>query len=253
MQPSDENRGTSLPQCLSDHVSLLFCPTNVSQELPPAPPLRKSPKHRPMPLGLSPARQHLPPLDSNNLSAIEDYLFSSPPASANANVCLGIPSPMHGSERNLLNLVRSNPPLTPVPPLRTSPLPGESETTNIAQSSPGLPPASRRDRLMDDIFVEFLQTESSFLQEVNAIEVIIQEILAPLGIADDRWLHFVQDIKHLYRAFVQDLVEESMGGISPTVLKVLLKWVCTCPFDSHSSLKLLVLGMEYIFQHSGWI
>ena len=248
MQANDENRDTSLPRDLSDKVCSWSWPTNVSQDLPPPPPLRKSRKHRPTPLDLSPTRQHLSPLDSNNPNAIEDYLFSSSPISANTTVGLGMPSPVHYSQTDLLNILESNPPLTPVPPLRTSPPAIESEAPDAPQLSPGLPPASHCDRQVDDIFVELLQTENSFLEEVNTIEIIVREILAPLGVADDRWLHAVEDLKDLHGTFVQDLIGEKMSGITPTVLKVLLKWVCVYAFDSYFSRKPLVLLMDRIFR-----
>jgi len=208
----------------------------IAQDLP-TPSLRKSRKHRPAPLDLSPPhRQHLSPLDNPN--ALEEYLFSSSPATANSAVEMGLPSPAHYSQRDLLNILDSNPPLTPIPPLRTAPLrpdekpvglDGHGEAPGVAPLSPGLPPLHAEESMegpFDEIFLELLHTETSFLSEVETIEVIVREVLHPLGAVEPTWVEAVEDLKKLHTEFVKQLGASERAGITPDVLKSILKWVC---------------------------
>ena len=156
-----------------------FHPSKLtSKDLTAPPPLRKSRKHRPAPLDLSPSSNHLSPLDSNNPNALEDYLFSPSPMSSKSAVDMGMPSPAHYGQTDLLNILESNPPLTPVPPLQTATFRKDSGERDLdmslrvdtpegtAPSSPGLPPASHSTDVMegpiDEIFLELLHTEQSF-------------------------------------------------------------------------------------------
>jgi hypothetical protein len=233
----DENTDTSIPQCIPEKVSPLNVQSNC-QELPSPPTSRKSRKHRPTPLDLSPPqqRQHLSPLDSNNPNALDDYLFSNTPGTAQSNVGMGMPSPAHYSQTDLMNILDSNPPLTPVPPLRTAPLhPQDTEGLGVdvpdgAPLSPGLPPALHAeeglDGPFDEIFLELLHTETSFLSEVETIEVIVREVLQPLDVVDSAWLDTATKLKELHTGFVGQLGAGDRAGITPIVLKSILKWVC---------------------------
>jgi len=201
-------------------------PKLIFQDLPTPPPLRKSRKHRPTPLDLSPKRQHLSPLDSNNPNALEEYLFSSSPASANSAVGLGMPSPAHYSQMDLLNILETNPPLTPVAPLRTAPLAPEVE---LAPPSPGLPPALHAEETMDgpidDIFLELLHTESSFLSEIETIEEMVIDVLGPLKVVESSWTEGIKNLKTLHTVFAGELAVGDRAGITPVVLQNILKWV----------------------------
>jgi hypothetical protein len=232
----DENTDTSIPRCIPEKVCHLQIHL-TSKELPAPPPLRKSRKHRPAPLDLSPPQQrrHLSPLDSNNPNALDDYLFSNTPGTAKSSVGMGMPSPAHYSQTDLMNILDSNPPLTPVPPLRTAPLqPLELEGRGVevpdgAPFSPGLPPALHAEEELngpfDEIFLELLHTETSFLSEVETIEVIVREILKPLDVVDASWLDAVSKLKELHTEFVAQLGAGDRAGITPVVLKSILKWV----------------------------
>jgi len=213
-------------------IKYLLTPISIGlmmQDLPDPPPLRKSRKHRPAPLDLRTPnphpRQHLSPLDSNNPNAIEEYLFSPSPSHSN----LGMPSPAHYSQNDLLNILNSNPPLTPVEPLRTAPLKEEVTLGLGVQLSPGLPPASHsvwETGVVDEIFVELVNTEKSFLTEVETIEVIVREILVPLGVVEHEWTYVVTNLKILHSEFVGHLnAEGERTGITPEVLQDILKWV----------------------------
>jgi hypothetical protein len=249
-RPNDENSSSLLiPRCLSEKVPPKYTQINTKLTLvkelplpPPPPPLRKSRKHRPAPLDLSPQRQHLSPLDSNNPNAIEEYLFSPSPVTAVG--LLGMPSPVHYSQNDLLNILDSNPPLTPVPPLRTAPLPTVEDTlseTNVVTGlgvqvddapplSPGLPPASHTidpspTGPVDEIFVELVATEDSFVLELDTIERIVAELLVPMDIVSKEWLDVVRDLRALHVRFVRDLNSDEKTGITPSILNTILHWV----------------------------
>src|SRR5579859_7736143 len=235
----DENTDTSIPRCVPEkaphHQKYNIL---TLQDLPAPPPLRKSRKHRPAPLDLSPPsqRQHLSPLDNPN--ALEEYLFSSSPTSANSAVGMGMPSPAHYSQNDLLNILDSNPPLTPIPPLRTAPLPSDDKNVGlnlhvegpdvVVPSSPGLPPLHAEEAMegpFDEIFLELLHTETSFLSEVETIEIIVREVLNPLGVVEANWVDAVTQLKKLHTEFVGQLGAGDRAGITPGVLKSILIWV----------------------------
>jgi len=140
-----------------------------------------------------------------------------------------MPSPAHYSQNDLLNILNSNPPLTTVEPLRTAPLKEEVTHGLGVQLSPCLPPASHsvgETGLVDEIFVELVNTEESFLAEVETIELIVREILVPLGVVEHEWTDAVTNLKALHSEFVGHLnAEGEHTGITPEVLKDILKWV----------------------------
>ena len=243
-RPNDENSSLAISHCLSEKVPANIHPSLTTRKLihgvqelplppPPPPPLRKSRKHRPAPLDLSPQRQHLSPLDSNNPNAIEEYLFSPSPATALS--LLGMPSPAHYSQTDLLHILDSNPPLTPVPPLRTTA--SEDTVTGLGVQvddapplSPGLPPASHTvdpspAGPVDDIFVELVATEDSFVVELNTMERMVAELLVPMDIVSREWLDVVQDLTGLHVRFVRDLNSDGKTGITPSILNTILHWV----------------------------
>jgi hypothetical protein len=146
---------------------------------------------------------------------------------------MGMPSPAHYSQTDLMNILDSNPPLTPVPPLRTAPLVDNSlrpETPgDVAPLSPGLPPASHSEDTMegpiDEIFLELLHTEKSFLSELDTIDSIVRDILIPLGIVDNKYLASINSLKQLHADFVRSLAADDRAGITPLVLETIIKWV----------------------------
>jgi hypothetical protein len=132
-----------------------------------------------------------------------------------------------------MNILNSNPPLTPVPPLRTAPLietglrpetPGD-----VPPLSPGLPPASHSEDTMegpiDEIFLELLHTEKSILSELDIIHSIVRDVLIPLGIVDHKYLISINSLKQLHAEFVQSLAAGDRAGITPLVLETIIKWV----------------------------
>ena len=147
-----------------------------------------------------------------------------------------MPSPVHYSQKDLLNILNSNPPLTPVEPLRTAPLKmevrdTEGETLGLGvQLSPDLPPASHSvgaagTDVVDEIFVELVSTEESFLAELETMEGIIREILVPLGVVGQDWTEAVVNLKNLHAEFVTHLNKEERNGIMRETLKDILGWV----------------------------
>ena len=77
----------------------------------------------------------------------------------------------------------------------------------------------------DEIFLELLHTETSFLSEVDTIEAIVRELLNPLGVVETTWVDVVVDMKKLHTEFVGQLGAGERGGITPGVLKSILHWV----------------------------
>jgi hypothetical protein len=146
---------------------------------------------------------------------------------------MGMPSPAHYSQTDLMNILDSNPPLTPVAPLRAAPLVEEGlrpgTPADTAPLSPGLPPASHSEDTMegpiDEIFLELLHTETSFLSELDTIDSIVRDILLPLDVVDTKWLNAVDNLKTLHGEFVQHLSAGDRAGITPAVLESILKWV----------------------------
>lgn len=143
-----------------------------------------------------------------------------------------MPSPAHYSQNDLLNILNSNPPLTPVEPLRTTPFkPEDGEVTHGlgVQLLPGLPPASHSMEetvgIVDEIFVELVGTEESFLAELETMEGIIREILVPLEVVGQEWMEAVRNLKTLHAEFVTQLNGEERAGITREVLKEILRWV----------------------------
>ena len=149
-----------------------------------------------------------------------------------------MPSPVHYSQTDLLNILDSNPPLTPIPPLRTAPLPPDEKTVglnvhvegpDVAPLSPGLPPLHAEEAMegpFDEIFLELFRTETSFLSEVDTIQAIVRELLNPLGVVETTWVDVVVDMKKLHTKFVGQLGAGERAGITPGVLKSILHWVC---------------------------
>lgn len=150
-----------------------------------------------------------------------------------------MPSPAHYSQTDLLNILDSNPPLTPIPPLRTAPLPPDEKNVGLnvhvegldvtAPLSPGLPPLHAEEAMegpFDEIFLELLHTETSFLSEVETIMVIVREVLNPLGAVEGTWVDAVAELKKLHTEFVGQLGAGDRAGITPGVLGSILKWVC---------------------------
>ena len=135
-------------------------------------------------------------------------------------------SPAHYSQTDLLNILDTNPPLTPVAPLRTAPLPPE---VDIAPVSPGLPPALHAEETfdgpIDEIFLELLHTETSFLSEIEAIENMVQNVLGPLHVVESDWSDAVSSLKLLHAGFAKELGASDRGAITPDVLLSILKWV----------------------------
>ena len=148
-----------------------------------------------------------------------------------------MPSPVHYSQKDLLNILDSNPPLTPVAPLRTAPLPPDGtnvglnvtvDIPDVAPLSSGLPPSHAEESMdgpFDEIFLELLHTEMSFLSEVETMAVIVKEILNPLGVVESSWIDAVEELKLLHTQFVAQLRAGERAGITPGVLKSILKWV----------------------------
>jgi len=223
------------------------------QDLPPPPLLRMSRKHRPTPLDLSPKRQHLSPLDSNNPNALEEYLFSNSHATANSSVGLGMPSPAHYSQIDLFNILETNPPLTPVAPLRTAPVAPEVDVVPV---SPGFPPALHAEDTegpIDEIFLELLHTETSFLSEIETIEAMVKEVLCPLGVVGSDWVSGVSSLRILHAGFAKELGKSDSGAITPTLLQSLLEWVLSLLGHSDKfSLNLPNLHMRRTSLLSDW-
>jgi hypothetical protein len=152
-----------------------------------------------------------------------------------------MPSPIHYSQNDLLHILDSNPPLTPVPPLRTTttgndprvngPVTGLGVQVDDAPPlSPGLPPASHAvdptpPGPVDEIFVELVATEDSFVVELDTIERIVAELLVPMSIVSKEWLDVVRDLRALHVKFVRDLNSDEKMGITPSILDTILEWV----------------------------
>lgn len=131
-------------------------------------------------------------------------------------------------------MLNSNPPLTPVEPLRTTPFKQEREDGEVThglgvQLSPGLPPASHSMGeavgIVDEIFVELVGTEESFLAELETMEEIICEILVPLEVVGQEWTETARNLKTLHAEFVTQLNGKERTGITREVLKEILRWV----------------------------
>jgi hypothetical protein len=103
-----------------------------------------------------------------------------------------------------------------------------ADVPDIAPLSPGLPPSHAEgsmDGPFDEIFLELLHTETSFLSEVEAIAIIVKEILNPLGVVEGSWIEAVEEMKLLHTQFVGLLGAGECAGITPGVLTGILKWV----------------------------
>jgi hypothetical protein len=96
--------------------------------------------------------------------------------------------------------------------------------------SPGLPPASHTvdpapTGPVDEIFVELVATEDSFVVELHTIERIVAELLVPMAIVSKEWLDVVRDLRALHVRFVRDLNSDEKTGITPSILNTILHWV----------------------------
>jgi uncharacterized NAD(P)/FAD-binding protein YdhS len=82
---------------------------------------------------------------------------------------------------------------------------------------------------MDEIFLELLHTEKSFLSELDTIDTIVRDILIPLSVVDAKWHDAVDNLKSLHDEFVQHLGAGDRAGITPVVLETIVKWVGLFP------------------------